>query len=248
MSKTLIIGLGTGRCGSLSLSYFLNNQPGIKVLHEGAINYQAHPLKWYNDHENVLKWIENLDKLSDSNQYFGDIGMYFLPYVAFLIEKFPRGKFICLKREREAVIHSYLQWTQDHNPWYEHNGKTWQKNEVWDASFPKFNESDKAKAIGLYWDMYYEEIEKLIEKYPQNICCFQTESLNEVNSRNALLDFIEYDGDRNLEGQYHTHKKRAIFAKIRRNFAEVSISLGKQILPKSFRHQLWIKFAKFFYY
>lgn len=127
MSKTLIIGLGTGRCGSLSLSYFLNNQPGIKVLHEGAINYQAHPLKWYNDHENVWKWIENLDKLSDSNQYFGDIGMYFLPYVAFLIEKFPRSKFICLKREREAVIHSYLQWTQDHNPWYEHNGKTWKK-------------------------------------------------------------------------------------------------------------------------
>jgi hypothetical protein len=32
MSKTLIIGLGTGRCGSLSLSYFLNNQPGVKVM------------------------------------------------------------------------------------------------------------------------------------------------------------------------------------------------------------------------
>jgi hypothetical protein len=48
--------------------------------------------------------------------------MYFLPYVDFLIEKFPQSKFICLKREREAVIKSFVQWTQDHNPWYEHNG------------------------------------------------------------------------------------------------------------------------------
>jgi hypothetical protein len=247
MSKTLIIGLGTGRCGSLSLSYFLNNQPGIKVLHEGAINYQAHPLKWYNDHENVLKWIKNIEKLSDSSQYFGDIGMYFLPYVDFLIEQFPRSKFICLKREREAVIQSYLKWTQDHNPWYEYNREAWRKNNIWDDAFPKFNEPNKSKAVGLYWDMYYEEIDKLIKKYPQNICCFHTQLLNDINTRSDILDFIEYHGDRNLEGEYHTHKQRTIFDKLRVNFAEFGIKLGRQILPKSVRHQLWVKFAKFFY-
>ncbi|WP_013325555.1 hypothetical protein [Gloeothece verrucosa] len=84
MNKKLIIELGTGRCSSLSLCYFLNNQPGIKLLYEGTIDYKPHPLKWYNEHENILKWINNLDTLSDSSQYFEDIGMYFLPYVSFL--------------------------------------------------------------------------------------------------------------------------------------------------------------------
>ncbi len=247
ISKKLIIGLGTGRCGSVSLSYFLNEQPGVKIFHEGRIDHEHNILKWDNDQENLLKWIYNLEKISVSNQYFGDIGMYFLHYVSFLIDQFPNIKFICLKRNREDVIKSYLKWTKTYNHWYNHNGENWQKEDYWDTAFPKFNEPDKAKALGLYWDMYYEEIERLIEKYPQQIRCFPTEALNSINSRNEILDFIEYQGERNLEGQYHANKLPSRFDKIRMAFAELGMKLGRQILPKSVRHQLWLKFGKFFY-
>jgi hypothetical protein len=95
--------------------------------------------------------------------------------------------------------------------------------------------------------MYHEEIERLLEKYPQNICCLHAKSPNDINTRNEILDFIKYHGNRNLEGDYHTHKQRTFFNKMGVNFAEFGINVGRQILPKSVRHQLWIKFAKFFY-
>ena len=246
MKKKLIIGLGTGRCGSLSLGYFLNAQPGIKIFHEGTINYQHHPLKWNDDHENLLSWLNYLEIISNSHQYFGDIGMYFLPYVSFLIDRYPNSRFICLKREREAVIQSYLQWTKKYNHWYDHDGKFWQTNPNLDDAFPKFDEPDKAKAIGLYWDMYYAEIERLIKKYPQHISCFPTECLNHLNGRNKILDFLEYQEKRNLQGEYRKHQERTAIDNLRVSFLEVFLKIGRQTLPKSVRHQLWISFAKYF--
>jgi hypothetical protein len=246
MTKKLIIGLGTGRCGSLSLCYFLNAQPGIKIFHEGTINYQHHPLMWDDDHKELLSWLNYLEKVSDSHQYFGDIGMYFLPYVSFLIDQYPDIKFICIKRGREAVIQSYLRWTKKYNHWYNHDGRIWKNNLSLDAAFPKFNEPDKAKAIGLYWDMYYEEIERLIKKYPQQISCFPIECFNYINGRNEILDFLEYQGQRSLEGDYKKHKQRTASDNLRANCLEVFFKFGRNTLPKSVRHWLWINFAKYF--
>lgn len=247
MMKKLIIGLGTGRCGSLSLSYFLSNQPGMKVLHEGTIYQKKHIIKWEKDHENLLEWIDKLENISDNNQYFGDIGMYFLPYVSFIISRFPNVRFICLKRKREQVVKSFLKWSSSVNHWYEHDGTTWDKDAMMDSAFPKFNEPDKAKAIGLYWDMYYEEIDRLIATYPQNISCFSIESLNSISGRNEILDFVEYRGERKLNGDYIKHKNTGInyLSKCCLHWAVWS---GQRTLPKPVRHWLWTICGRHLYY
>lgn len=236
--KKLIIGLGTGRCGSLSLSSFLSDQQGIQVLHEGNINDKPNPFKWENDYENILQWIEELENNSNSNQYFGDTGMYFLPYVSSLITQFPDIRFICLKRNRQEVINSFLVKTQDRNHWCEHDGKIWKKDPVWDSVFPKFNEPDKAKVLGLYWDMYYEEIDRLILEYPEHICCLSTESLNSLIGRNEILDFIGYKGERKVNGNY-IKNKHDDFNSFYKHSLNILLWMGRHTLPKSVRHLLW---------
>jgi hypothetical protein len=211
MEKTLIIGLGTGRCGTTSLSDFLSAQPEMKVIHEGRIDDLRHLIKWEGDRENLLQWLDTLEKKCESQKYFGDVGRYFLPYVPLLISRFPNSKFICIKRDRQEVIKSFLHKTQGRNHWYDHDGKIWKKDLIWDDTFPKFEQPDKAKAIGMFWDMYHEEIDRLIAQYPQNICCFSIKSLNETKGRQKILNFIEYQGERNIAGEYKANGYSLLF-------------------------------------
>jgi len=207
MVKKLIIGLGTGRCGTSSLSRFLTDQPGIRVLHEGRIDgAKSPPIRWEGDHENLLRWLDELATLCGSEQYYGDIGMYFLPYVEFLVERFDNIQFICLKRNRKAVIKSYLNWTENRNHWYEHDGSFWERDERWDAAYPKFDEPDKAKALGLYWDMYHAEVDRLVAKYPSQVVCLPMDCLNHAAGQNQILDFIGYGGDRRIASKYVFNK------------------------------------------
>lgn len=213
MAKKLIIGLGTGRCGTLSLSLFLNAQPGITMLHEGKQEgARARPLRWQGDRDELWRWLETLERASGDSAYYGDIGMYFLPYAEALIQRFPDIKLVCLKRNRQEVVNSYLEWTQGRNHWFEHDGVAWDKNPAWDGAFPKFNEPDKAKAIGLYWDMYYADVDRLIRQYPGHIACFWMDSLNRKRGRRAILDFIGYGGPRVVDGHHRANQRPSIAA------------------------------------
>lgn len=244
----LIIGLGTGRCGTLSLAHLLCDQPGITMLHEGGIDDTTkRPLKWTGDHDNLLAWIGELRSRYGSGEYFGDIGMYYLPYVEFLLGEVPGCRFICLERPREHMVASYLKKTENFNHWYEHDGGVWQKNPFWDASFPKFPEPDKARALGLYWDAYHAEIERLVAQYPRHVACFQTEVLNSSVGMNAILDFMGYSGPRHIAASYAFNQKRSrlgqCISKLALQAMDIAMAVGKPLLPQPLRHFLWTRFA-----
>ena len=201
MGGKLIIGLGTGRCARRCLGRFLNAQSGIQILHEGKVNDgQGHPLRWHDDHANLLRWLAALEEHAETSEYYGDIGMYFLPYAEFLIERFPDVKLVCLKRNREEVVKSYLGWAKEYHHWFDHDGGIWKKHTLWDSAHPKFDEPDKVKAIGLYWDSYYAEVDRLIRLYPDHIACFPMQYMNTSDGQQAILDFIGYTGVRRLGG------------------------------------------------
>ena len=237
----LIIGLGTGRCGTTSLSVFLNAQEKTKVLHEGHDGKDYHLLPWYNAETLVLLWLDSLTQSNTANDYYGDVMLYFLPYVEFIMSKFSNAVFICLQRNRAEVIDSYMNWTGESvNHWSYHDGRTWQYDD-WDACFPKFDEPDKAKAIGLYWDSYYAEVERLIKIYPNKIACFPTEYLNSIEGQNVILDFIGYTGKRQTGIACHANKRcsKGLFRSL---MLKVMI-LSRLILPKQVRHFLWHNFS-----
>lgn len=206
--KKLVIGLGTGRCGTVSLSHFLNDQPGAFVIHEGAYQDQRVLFPWEGPPEKVLAWLNSLSGYAGENDWFGDTGSYYLPYVEAILAVYPDARFICFERDREGVMRSFSTKTGKRNHWYDHKGKKWQKDPRWDASFPKFEEPDKEQAIGLYWDLYHEQATTLSEKYPAHFRIFPMKIINTQEGRAALLDFIGYAGERVLDGEYVANTKK----------------------------------------
>jgi hypothetical protein len=73
MKKQLIISIGTGRCGSVSLSKFLSAQRLTNVIHEGRIDHKKirKLIKWDNDENELFKWLEYLISF-DNSKFIGD--------------------------------------------------------------------------------------------------------------------------------------------------------------------------------
>ena len=72
----MIFGLGTGRCGTQSLSYLLNQQKEHKVGHEFlAHNLEHGPLPWEYDEDLIIKRLDTLKE----HGFTGDVALYFPP-------------------------------------------------------------------------------------------------------------------------------------------------------------------------
>lgn len=98
----LVFGLGTGRCGTRSLTKLLNEQPDITAVHEGNF-----PL-WKPNNDRALAWLKKLLKES-LTPITGDIAYYWLSYIGPILEIYPDTKFICLERPKKEVIASYTK-------------------------------------------------------------------------------------------------------------------------------------------
>ncbi len=236
---TLIIGLGTGRCGTQSLSRFLSNQPGMIVLHEGKIGGRDHPFRWQDDQERVCRWVEGLPDLLGRPVCCGDVGMYFLPYCEILIALHPGIRFVCLERDRAEVVESFVRHTVGRHPWIHHDGSHWRIDPVWDSAYPKFDEPDKCRAAGLYWDLYHAEVTRLVERYPDRVRHFPTDALNSREGRIAILDFVGYHGMRNLDAAVRVNASLGtVRFRLRCGF-EWLFAAGRPLLPARVRRFLW---------
>jgi len=182
MEKQLIIGLGSGRCGTTSLYRLLNLQKNSHIRHESKPM-----LTWEYDKEKIDNKLEKI--LSKNKRYVGDVASYYLPYIEYIISKNPSAKFIILKRSREEVVKSFIKKTAKHD--WNHWKINPRKNEInqWDSIFPKYNLNSKEEAIRKYWNRYYQKCEKLLKKYPENVKIFNMEDLNSKTKVKDILDF-----------------------------------------------------------
>ena len=208
MNKQLIISIGTGRCGSVSLSKFLSAQEYVSVLHEGRLDSHKKRklIKWGNDEDNLFEWIEFLLSL-DENKFVGDTGMYYLPYVEQIIDKYPEVKIIVMERDKEEVVKSYIKKTTGRNHWFDHDGKEWDKDDKWDPCYPKYDISNKEKALEKYWEDYKSQTDNLILKFPDKIKKWTIQSLNTLNGKNEILNFLNYNLDRNINQEFKHNTK-----------------------------------------
>jgi len=182
-NKTVFIGCGTGRCGTTSLARLIGGCENAVCTHE------RRPLLPWTFNEELfqerVRWFSN-----STASVIGDVAYYYLPYLERFIQEFPDVKIICLERDRQAVIDSYMWKTQWRNRWSNHNGTDWAKDQVWDATYPKYDTTDKAKAIGLYWDHYRKWIRLLAKEFPANLRTFGMDVLNTKTGQQKILDFL----------------------------------------------------------
>jgi len=198
--RQLIIGLGTGRSGTTSLTKLLDAQPSSFFVHEGGFKVETggnskkilHLLPWNKDLKLMHRLFEILENESEGYDFYGCVALYFLPYVSDIVKKYPHVKFICLVRSRAEVIKSFSIHAGDFNWWMNHDGSQFRKDPIWDPSFPKLNAHTREEAIGKYWDDYFEATLELESAYPNNFKAFDLEILNTPEGINKLLDFAGY--------------------------------------------------------
>lgn len=185
MHKQMVVGIGTGRCGTVSLHALLNRQPGVHITHEQL------PLLPWNSAPNILeKKLAQI--LKRRTAIVGDIATSWLPYVRDVLSKEPSAKFVCLQRDRNATVQSFVVKMKGRkNHWLLHDGKSWKKDRRWDPCFPKYDTPELALAIGWYWDDYYRQVDLLCAEFPDNVRKWQTEqALDSPQGVKELLSFI----------------------------------------------------------
>jgi hypothetical protein len=193
-NQRLIIGLGSGRSGTVSLKTLLNMQ------HNHIITHERRPLLPWAVDKGALeqKLFEILTEQSVMNQIngptvLGDIAFYYLPYVELIMDLHPNTVFICMKRDKKATVDSYMKWTKGRNHWMLHNGIIWRLDPEWDVCYPSYNMfGDNPKivkrfAVERYWLEYYLEAEGLQAKYPDNFMIVDIEDLNSTEKLPSLL-------------------------------------------------------------
>lgn len=179
----IVIGLGSGRCGTQSLARLLDAQPGAHVTHERV--YQN--IKWNGSEDRVLEMLEWARGL-DNPGLRGDVASYYLSYVDFILSRQPEARFICLRRPRNETVDSFMRITPGKNHWFDHGGEGWEPD-MWDDSFPSYPDKDKRAALTRYWNEYYAEAERLKAVYPERFRIFDTTALNDRKGQAELLRF-----------------------------------------------------------
>ena len=180
MSKRLIFGLGTGRCGTMSLANLLNYQDDCNVSHE----LNGSPwLSWEPSTNDLDIFVNKIMNRRES--IVGDVSFYSLPYANILMDRYDDVRFVILKRNKEETIKSYMKKTEGRHHWLNHDGSVWQLDH-WDRCYPKFDIENRKSAIIEYYDLYY----RLCEELPQDKCFWlKTPELNDVGKCLEMLEF-----------------------------------------------------------
>ena len=200
--KVLIIGIGTGRCGSASLAGILNMQMGAQITHES----KPRP-PWNADHAMLSFKLETI--LNREGKWVGDIGMYYLPYVREIIAMHPSVRVIYLERDEDQVVRSFLVKTEKRNHWMYHDGLEYRIDDVWDPLFPKFKAENKEEALKAYVSSYRQAARAVIAEYPERVFFLKTEELTDPKRITELLRFIGVPEAQMVIEQVHKNQTKS---------------------------------------
>lgn len=164
----LIIGLGTGRCGTKSLTRLLAAQ-GIEAEHE-----RKPALSWIGESNPGRHVRQGL-----ATAAWADVGFYYLPYIRRLMREFPGIRCICLRRDRAETIESFCRVGKPE--WFTTNADGWPK------CFPTYESASMRELAARYWDEYYAAAR---EFECERFRIFDTESLNSELGIGRMLGFV----------------------------------------------------------
>ena len=205
--RPLIIGLGTGRCGTHSLVDVLNAQTGVQVVHEDKPILHWNPAKEKSDV--IARFQARIDRAPD--KITGEVALFLLKHTPALLDAFPQARAVVLQRPREEVIASFTRWVRG-SAHYRRHTNHWQrgvrrKRTLWDRAFPRFDAPTMQEAIGLCLDplIVWAEQQVLLDGHNRKEICdrygidYDTRQLSLPGRDEAKRWIIEHQfGRRNL--------------------------------------------------
>jgi hypothetical protein len=128
----IVLGLGSGRTGTASLSYLISSQKGAICFHElnpTGVVFEGNPQPILNTIREFQAILDGGDKrllaldyarpasvnkyreLQDMSQVqlIGDIAYYYLKYVDDILAVNTDVRFVCIKRDKAKTVHSWMK-------------------------------------------------------------------------------------------------------------------------------------------
>lgn len=171
--KSIIIGIGTGRCGTKSLAHLLNIQPDSNVTHE------AGHLHWFpalGNYEPV--WEELIDR---KESVVGDVGYAWIQYLGRAHEDFDNLKVVYIWRDPDEVIESFWRRNRD-------RVEAWGSAHLWYLQYPFFGFPPSKAKIKNTILVYHELALEMLNKYSGY--SLNMRDLNDRIKIGELLDFV----------------------------------------------------------
>src|SRR5689334_17661165 len=177
--RTIVLGMGTGRCGTHTLAELLNRQPDARVTHEQP------PLLTWRPCPGRSAIRERLERIKRTRpqRLVGDVALFYLPYVEEALALEPNLRVIGLERPREEVITSFCRWADTVHPlptdhWAADPPPGWHHDPIWTRIFPQYpGHASREERIGRYWDDYHRAAAELARKHPGRVRVFPTDAL-----------------------------------------------------------------------
>ena len=187
----LVMGLGTGRCGSTSLTQLLMAQKTGCFSHE-------HPpdLSWSLPPAGLRFHLQRFSFLAQIYELVADVGHWWLPHMDTVAKFFPDFRAVVMKRDKAETVESFVKVKNGDskggvNHWIDHDGSHWGKV-PFDRCYPSYPVSDIREAIGLYWEEYYQRCEKLAERHPGQLKVFDISALKSAEGQREILEFCGF--------------------------------------------------------
>jgi len=192
MNKKVVIGFGTGRCGTKSLARFLNKQEGVDISHEG-LPLPFHPC-----------WGQYFDTLAAlmlrDSPIVGDVSAGWLFYVDRIITDFPDNFIILLDRRNIGeVVESFYFYLSKHENIKRDNGELWGTYPIEEAYFSK-------EAIRRSVERYVWQQRVLQGIYP-DIRCVLTKELSSKSKQIGLLNKLGIPREKHVLGMERLNKR-----------------------------------------
>jgi hypothetical protein len=190
----IVLGLGSGRCGSASLAGILGQVPGGVSTHENPPRVFWEPLPRQVDF--------HLRRFERFGAYFplvADCAHWWINLVDVVFAAFPTSKAIGLYRDLDACVRSWMTVSpEDVNHWVVAHNRIW-PDDAWDPLYPHYDLPEDAQhrrrqvkemLVRRYVVEYNERLRQLAARMPERVLLIRTEELDLPQTRLALSEFL----------------------------------------------------------
>ena len=208
MKQSIVLGIGTGRCGLRSLAKVLNQQQNLQCSYEEPPLLTWKPI----EAERVIRERFSRFRKNGKGRILCDVASFYLPYVEAALKTESDCRVICFRRSREDVVTSFCEWLEQSFPlptnhWAEQPAPGWHHDPLRTRTFPQYDTQKREEGIRRYWEEYYHHVEELQQCHPERVRIFDTyETLNSFEGLRDMLAFAGLPEEKaNVKGCVGTH-------------------------------------------
>lgn len=196
---SFVFGTGSARCGTKSLAVLFGQQRTVAVAHErhmlpwevdlgaahrAVMDLQKRPVRQVLTQGIPVRWLRYRVMCAT---IIGDIGPWYLPYADYLI-KAHNAKIVCLKRDKEQTVESFLRQRYDHCSL--HPAEADDPGKPLAGMLPKFDLPSRRANAEAYWEHFYAQADAAEQSHPESFRIFDIDTLNNEDGQRRILSFV----------------------------------------------------------